>query len=71
MVDKIIPGIRKLGNGECARSDNGKPPMALPDGETINKKPPPTALAPKNSSKPTRIFLAVVGFTMGWLRADS
>ncbi len=60
--NRITPGIRKSGNGECSKMDKGNPPSNLPDGEMINNKPPPMALTPRNNNKEMSIFLAVVGF---------
>jgi hypothetical protein len=60
--NRIIPGIRKSGKGECSKIDKGNPPSNLPDGEMINNKPPPMALTPRNNNKEISIFLAVVGF---------
>jgi hypothetical protein len=60
--NRIIPGIRKLENGECSKMDKGNPPSNLPEGEMIKQKPPPIALIPRNNSKEIRMFLAMVGF---------
>ena len=62
LTNRIIPGIRKSENGECSKMDKGNSPSNLPDGEMINKKPPPITVMPRNNNKKTSIFLAVVGF---------
>jgi len=57
-----MPGIRKSGNGEFFKIDNGKPPNNLPEGDTISIEPPPKALMPRNNNNPTMIFRAKVSF---------
>jgi len=60
MRKRIIPGIRKLGNGECSKMDKGNPLSNLPDGEMIKKKPPHIALNPRNNNNEMRAFLAII-----------
>ena len=60
--NRIMPGIRKSENGECAKMDKGNPPSNLPEGEMIKQNPPLIALIPRNSNKEIRMFLAMVEF---------
>ena len=52
-VNKIIPGNKKLENGECSNMESGIPKM-LPEGEMISTKPPKIAPTPRKESKNTR-----------------
>ena len=61
-MNKMIPGIKKSWKGDLAKMDNGKPPSNLPDGETINAPPPPTAPNPRNARRKRWIFIAVFDF---------
>ena len=60
MMNRITPGIKKSEKGECSKIDKGKPPIIFPDGEMINKKPPPMALRPRNNNKEISIFRNVL-----------
>jgi hypothetical protein len=62
MVNKIMPGIRKSGKGECSKIERGKPPISFPEGDRIKKAPPPSAPIPKKESKAIRMFLSIIGF---------
>jgi hypothetical protein len=59
IVNKIIPGNKKLLNGEFSNKDKGIP-NSLPDGEMINTLPPNIAPNPRNINKIISRFLIVM-----------
>lgn len=54
--NNIIPGSKKLLNGELSNIDKGIP-INFPPGEIIKTPPPPIAPNPRNANKKRRIFL--------------
>jgi len=62
MTNKMIPGTKKLLNGDLSRIDSGNPPNNFPEGEIIKAPPPPIALNPRNANRVRRMFRAVFDF---------
>jgi hypothetical protein len=58
-LNKIIPGIKKLLNGEFFNIDSGIP-NSLPEGEIINTPPPNIAPIPSSTNNISKQF--TVGF---------
>lgn len=63
---RITPGMRKFEKGEWSKIDIGKSPINLPEGEIIKKAPPPVALSPRNESKNTSMFRALIYLNKYW-----
>ena len=58
-LNKIIPGIKKLVNGELTNIDRGIPNNS-PDGEIIKTPPPKIAPIPRRHSKKSRMFRVIM-----------
>lgn len=58
--NNIIPGSKKLLNGELFNIDKGIP-INFPLGEIIKTPPPPIAPNPRNANKKRRIFRVAFG----------
>ena len=58
--NNIIPGSKKLLNGELFNIDKGIP-INFPLGEIIKIPPPPIAPNPRNANKKRRIFRVFFG----------
>ncbi len=54
-LKRIIPGIRKLENGECFKS-SAVTPNNFPDGATMNKAPATSALIPTKNNRTMEII---------------
>lgn len=61
MENKMIPGNKKLLNGDSLNIDKGIP-INFPLGEIIKTPPPPIAPNPRNANKAINKFLVLFNF---------